>query len=812
MSTTLDDRPVESEPTGDSRPGGPASAPPTRPNHPRGQLDRPDADHRSLWSLIPVTLAALSVGWAFGRTFETRDLVPVILPSAIVPVLLSVACSRPVRAPSGTAAWTGAAGAARRGPAVRPLWPSLIITVVCWSLVLSATLFRDRAAGGFLPSIGLIREIWSALLDAPHAVLSVVAPVPGDAEMLVLPATCVWLAALGGAELALRTRTVVAPAVPAVLLFAVPAVLGTGGPGSNVAASVALAGSVGLLLVSRRPGRGSGLRNLSIGLPLVVASSVFAGAVGPALPGATAREAPDLHTLVEPPTDVRLGGASPLDRISAWLQTPERPLFTVAGPAPAERNWRLAVFDSYNGVRWAPADDLRTTTGRVPDREDTSVVSKTAESHLVTIKELGGIWLPAADRPREIRPPAGLEISVEQHSGTVAAHRRLPAGTRYEVDSRVPVLDPNRLQFLPVGTDPAFITMPDKDVTGEPFEALPVFRRFAEEATAGASFPYQQALRLASWLRTNYRYDITATPGHSYRNLQFFLESGKIGTSEQFATAFAVMARTLNLPSRVVVGFSSGTDIGGGVREVRAGDVVAWPEIEFAGAGWVPFFPTPGRQNEPGDRNKAPGQDVAQPGTVASPPPPQLTRDQVDAGIEGTDRSGVAPDPHEREDKDSGIPWWLVAAVIAAVVLLGYAVLVFIAPRVERRRRRGGTPNERVLGAWQLIGAALTRAGLPAGSAATAQEVAVYGGALLPAEVGARLPALADLVNDCAYGERVATQQEADDAWSLCAALEGVLRRESSTTSRRRRVLARWRPRRVIGVFGLSKGRREWGQ
>nr|WP_246560245.1 transglutaminase-like domain-containing protein [Kitasatospora kifunensis] len=35
-------------------------------------------------------------------------------------------------------------------------------------------------------------------------------------------------------------------------------------------------------------------------------------------------------------------------------------------------------------------------------------------------------------------------------------------------------------------------------------------------------------------------------------------DSSHRGTSEQFATAFAVLARTLNLPTRVVVGFKPG--------------------------------------------------------------------------------------------------------------------------------------------------------------------------------------------------------------------------------------------------------------
>ncbi|WP_439678992.1 DUF3488 and transglutaminase-like domain-containing protein [Embleya sp. MST-111070] len=774
-----------------------------------------DARRRALRSLVPVTMAALAVGAAFVRIFEPRDLLPVIVPCALTPVLLSVLCSRPTRAAAEDAAKSTAAEAASAPRVTRPLWPSLVLTVVCWLSAMSATLFRAGAVGGVLPGAGLIRDIGRDLLDAPHAVLGVVAPAAGDARLLVLPAACVWLAAFAGAELALRTRTVVVPALPALVLFAVPVVLGVGGPGDNVAASMFLIGSIGLLLSSRRPGRGSSLRNLSVGVPLVLACALFAGLVGPALPGADRRAAPDLHRLVDPPVDLRVSGASPLDRISAWLQTPERPLFTVAGPAPADRTWRLAVFDTYDGVRWAPSVDLRPTTGRIPDEADTHAVAKLRESHQVTIRELGGIWLPTADRPSEVNPAGGPEISVDPGSGAVIAHRRLTPGTRYAFDARIPVPDPNRLQFLRVGANPADIALPERDAGGEPFAALPVFRRLAEEATVGSSFPYQQALRLATWLRTNYRYDTTATPGHSYRNLQYFLESGKVGTSEQFATAFAVMARSLGLPARVVVGFSAGTDVGGGVREVRAGDVIAWPEVQFAGAGWVPFSPTPGRRGESGERERAPGQDVAQPGTPASAPPARVSREQADAGIEGTEHR-AAPDDrakHSGSGTDAGFAWWILPAAIGALLVLGYLAAGAAVPYVERRRRRAKPADERLLAAWQSIGGELGRAaGVPAASASTAREIAVLGGVLLPEEVGTRLSALADLVNDCAYGDRVATDAEANDAWELWAVVAGSVRREVSAASRRRRALARWRPGTVIAVWGFSKGRRAWGQ
>src|SRR5690606_19777157 len=66
---------------------------------------------------------------------------------------------------------------------------------------------------------------------------------------------------------------------------------------------------------------------------------------------------------------------------------------------------------------------------------------------------------------------------------------------------------------------------------------------------------------------------------------------------EQFAGAFAAMARSIGLPARVAVGFTQGeTDPAeDGLYVVRGEHAHAWPEVYLAGAGWVAFEPTPGR-------------------------------------------------------------------------------------------------------------------------------------------------------------------------------------------------------------------------
>ncbi|MET7299635.1 DUF3488 and transglutaminase-like domain-containing protein [Embleya sp. NPDC005575] len=745
--------------------------------------------HRRGWSLVATTLAALCVGLAFRRVFESREVLLVTVLSAIVPTFVVAACS------GGPKRFVVDAEQAR---ATRPLWPSVVLSALAWLLVVSGTLFRDRAVGYVVPTPGGVRDIGAAVVNAPKSILTTVLPAPPDGELLVLVSVCVWVAAFASAELALRTATVSLPALPALLAVVVPVVLGVGGPGSNVPVMIAMIGAIGLLLLIRAPQRRPPMGTALVGAPIVVALACVAGLLGPDLPGTRDRRPPDLRDLVELPPPQRLTGISPLDRISAWLMSPDQPMFSVDGPSAPDRYWRLTVLDRYDGSSWYPVRDLRATAGRVPDSPDGRPAVLTSVVNHVTLRDLGDIWLPASDRPTGVDAP-GLRLRVDPVSGVIASGSGLRSGTRYRIDARIPALDPDRLQYLPAAHDPANTVLPESDAVGRPIPALEALRAKAVLATSGSTFPYQQALRLAQWLRASpHRYDIAAVPGHSYRNLQFFLETSKEGTSEQFATAFAVMARTLNLPTRVVVGFSAGREGANGVHEVRSGDVLAWPEVEFEGVGWVPFFPTPGQATDTGAHKQAPEQKAPTSSTPAKP----ITRAEKDRQIAGQSRSGPAPDPatpvrsHRERTR-----WELFAAAGAGVGVVGYLVSAWLGPVLARRRRRRGGPREQVIGAWRQINEDLVGAGMRTSESLTVGDVADYGATRLPSEAADRLPGLAALVNDIAYGERTIDQADADAAWRDRAIVAGAVRRLDGRPRAHVRAGHRMRPSSVALVF-----------
>ena len=73
--------------------------------------------------------------------------------------------------------------------------------------------------------------------------------------------------------------------------------------------------------------------------------------------------------------------------------------------------------------------------------------------------------------------------------------------------------------------------------------------------TAGLATPEERARALERRLRHDYGYTLELLPAPVADPLATFLFARKKGHCEYFASAMAVMLRTLGIPSRVVTGF-----------------------------------------------------------------------------------------------------------------------------------------------------------------------------------------------------------------------------------------------------------------
>jgi len=127
-----------------------------------------------------------------------------------------------------------------------------------------------------------------------------------------------------------------------------------------------------------------------------------------------------------------------------------------------------------------------------------------------------------------------------------------------------------------------------------PDDMNPQIRELAQRLTAANNNNYDRAVAIQNYLRTNFTYSLDPPPIDPNDPVGSFLFSAKAGHCEYFASAMALMVRTIGIPSRVVNGFQTGAyNKISGDYVIRARDAHSWVEIFFTGYGWVSFDPTP---------------------------------------------------------------------------------------------------------------------------------------------------------------------------------------------------------------------------
>lgn len=164
------------------------------------------------------------------------------------------------------------------------------------------------------------------------------------------------------------------------------------------------------------------------------------------------------------------------------------------------------------------------------------------------------------------------------------------AAIRYAGISRLPPRDAAKLR-LSGSNYPSDITSAYLQLPGALDPRIP---GLARQITENAQRPFDKAMRIESYLRTRYAYTLSLTGKPGQDPLAHFLFEARAGHCEYFASAMAIMVRTLGIPSREVNGFLPGeyNDIAGDYI-VRASDAHSWVEVYFPGNGWQVFDPTP---------------------------------------------------------------------------------------------------------------------------------------------------------------------------------------------------------------------------
>ncbi|GAB3649556.1 transglutaminase TgpA family protein [Glycomyces tarimensis] len=614
-----------------------------------------------------------------------------------------------------------------------------------------------------------------AIVNAVPRTLTALIPVEAAPDTVGVPIFLTWLAATLACEFAIRYGRVLLGCLPPTLLYA--AGLYLVGPNAAPAAALTvvycLLAGLALAVTSAPPGRRPDRdAQMDVAVPKrsarmlgsVVGAAVLLLAVVALAPLATrlvTTSPGDPRELVEPPqlTDIDL---NPLVRIAEWAKYPDTELFRA--DIDGDAAMRLGVLTEYDGVTWQAGGDFRTAGSVLPGSGDGDF---TAE---VEIIDLGGKLVPAVADPATV---ADLPIAVNLHTRGLLTPEGLATGDRYRVGSDLLTVDPE------AATD-ARIDLSDPVSVAIPPGAPEIMTTIADYITATYDTPYERARGLADFLSQHYAYDADAPSGHDYPALGFFLESpveagGQRGTSEQFAAAYAVIARLVGLPTRVVVGF----DVPAGASTVTAAQGLAWPEIAFDGVGWVRFDPMPAAGVAP----VPPEQTLEELEEEPSEEPEENAgdgeaEDYNDPALENEEGDFDGENAAEEE----GVPTWLWWA-LAALAIASIPLVLKARRRLRQRRRlRRGSPAERVAGAWAEVLDQAARAGVTIGPHANAEEAAARA-ATLDADLG-RLPAL---VNQAAFAPGSVNEADAEAAGAIAL---GYRRDTNSRVRRWRRVVA----------------------
>jgi transglutaminase-like putative cysteine protease len=567
---------------------------------------------------------------------------------------------------------------------------------------------RHTTIGGVVPTSATLSGLYEGGVQGWRELLTTLPPVPAAGPFLVVPYLCGFVSGLVGLLLARRTGTAAVPGIAPTAVLTASILLGTRVPAALLLQGclfiVATLAWAALRQQRLHPvemvGESGQSRLRGAGTMLAVAAVVTVGA---AYVPVTLSDRYVLRDHVSPPFDPS-AYPSPLSSFRRYeVLQKDSVLFSATG-VPAGARIRLAVMDDYDGVVWSVAGGRSSTTAsgvfervgeQIPSR-DTGTTAHVS----ITVSALDGIWLPTVGATTEIqfagphRDALASSFRYNRSTDVGVVPNRLSTGDTYTMDVIVPPVPPND----------ALTNLPTDDVTEPDLTGVPDQVRVAAVDWSGsAGTPaarldaFVAKLKAGAWSDGTKRRSLA---GHGAARLSQFLAADQlVGDSEQYAATLGLLARTLNIPARVVLGVVPPAGWTGG--DVKGSMVSAWVEVHFAGVGWVPFDPTPPVTNVPKDDKPKPNPNgdaqLVVPPTVDLQPPAQLP----------------PPDRDHQPGADGPInppTWWMrllfalgtyVGIPLGVVALLLGVVIVL--KGLRRRRRRRGAAAAQVAGGWSEL-------------------------------------------------------------------------------------------------------------
>jgi transglutaminase-like putative cysteine protease len=395
--------------------------------------------------------------------------------------------------------------------------------------------------------------------------------------------------------------------------------------------------------------------------------------------------------------------------------------YTLLHPADDASQYLITeTYDSYDGV----ASWTSTVGQQVPARANQLLPSSTADSKVDTYAitfdsvPLGGesyLFAPGAEAARFSVSTTYTTRGAANVPTIWQANNPLQAGDQYTAEGYVSTATDDELaqvSYPNVATPGSSVYPPGVLQLYLPSNEVidPYIKQIAEQATKGTTSMYDAAQHLENYLRAGFTYSTTnADPPSNEDAVVWFLKNKK-GFCTFFASAMALMGRSLGMPTRVALGFTGGTyDQDHGNYVVRGTQAHMWTQIYFGKYGWINFEPTASFNKFFRPIALAPGTTptVSGTGTAATPQGGPDKTKLTDPNINGGGPN--APQNSAAVRVGLGVSLFILLALLAIVAFLFWWRIRFrgLAPAagaLARVARLGGwagapplpaqTPNE----------------------------------------------------------------------------------------------------------------------
>ena len=385
----------------------------------------------------------------------------------------------------------------------------------------------------------------------------------------------------------------------------------------------------------------------------------------------------------------------------------------------------MLTLDDIKGTTWLPRAaevDEELTVDSIANPPGLS--ERVARTEVSTIISIDGVRTDMLPVPVPATRVDGLTGDWFWNDDTraISSTGSTTSGQRYAVTSLE--LQPTREQLresgsrYPVSIEPSlFLPMGTPEIIGDT----------ARRVSLGAESNYDAAVAVQDYLRgIEFSYDTEAPVDDGYDGggadvVATFLDV-KRGYCVHFASAMALMSRSLGIPARIVLGYLPGTRtstvIDGLNRyNVDSHDLHSWPELYFVGVGWVPFEPTPGRGTVP---------DYAAPESATSTGAPEAGEAPSVVPLPN-DNPGVQSSPDDaRADAEDELPDTLgrIGLLAVGVLLLLITPGVLRLARRQRRRRLLAADRAGAVLAWRELTDTAVDHGLEVYDTLTPRELA----------------------------------------------------------------------------------------